>query len=87
MFSTTITAPSTMMPKSIAPSDSRFAGMPRIVRPMKVASSDSGIIAATIADARRLPRNTNSTTVTSAAPSSRFVNTVRSVVPISQVRS
>jgi hypothetical protein len=54
---------------------------------MKVASSDSGIIAATIAEARRLPRKTNRTTVTSAAPSSRFVNTVRSVVPISQVRS
>ena len=45
----TMTAPSTMMPKSIAPSDSRFAGMPRIVRPMNVASSDSGIITATIA--------------------------------------
>ena len=58
MFSTTITAPSTMMPKSIAPSDSRFAGMPRIVRPMKVASSDSGITTATIAAARRLPRKT-----------------------------
>ena len=29
-FSSTITAPSTMMPKSIAPSDSRLAGMPRI---------------------------------------------------------
>ena len=36
MFSRTITAPSTMMPKSIAPSDSRLAGMPRSCRPMKV---------------------------------------------------
>jgi len=57
MFSTTMTAPSTMIPKSIAPSDSRFAGMPRMVSPMNVASSESGIITATIADARRSPRN------------------------------
>jgi len=31
MFSTTMTAPSTMIPKSIAPSESRLAGMPRQV--------------------------------------------------------
>ncbi len=51
-FSTTMTAPSTMMPKSMAPSDSRFAGMPRMRRPMNVASSDSGIISATMPAAR-----------------------------------
>ena len=32
MFSSTITAPSTMMPKSIAPSESRLAGMPRMLQ-------------------------------------------------------
>ena len=57
MFSTTMTAPSTMMPKSMAPSESRLAGMPRNRRPMKVASSDSGMITATMPAARRLPRN------------------------------
>ena len=86
-FSTTITAPSTMMPKSIAPSDSRLAGTPIHVSPMKVASSASGIVTATMAAARRLPRNSHSTTDTSSAPSIRLVNTVFSVLPISQVRS
>src|SRR5882724_9723590 len=40
-FSTTITAPSTMMPKSIAPRESRFAGIPRQVSPRNVANSDN----------------------------------------------
>ena len=84
MFSITITAPSTMMPKSIAPRESRLAGMPRHVRPMNVASSDSGIISATMNAARRLPRNSSSTNVTSIAPSARFLKTVCSVVSISQ---
>ncbi len=86
-FSTTITAPSTMMPKSIAPSDSRLAGIPMKLRPRKVASSASGMVTATIAAARRLPRNIHSTIDTRSAPSSRLVNTVVSVLPISQVRS
>ena len=77
MFSTTITAPSTMMPKSIAPSESRFAGMPRMRRPMNVASSDSGMIDRDDRRrARRLPQEQNSTSVTSSAPSSRLWNTV-----------
>lgn len=42
MFSITITAPSTMMPKSMAPSDSRLAGTPMIFKPMNVDSSASG---------------------------------------------
>ena len=86
-FSTTITAPSTMMPKSIAPSDSRLAGMPLMDRPMKVASNESGMMSATMAAARKLPRKTNNTTATSTAPSTRFLNTVVSVVLISHVRS
>ena len=56
-------------------------------RPMKVASNESGMMSATIAAARKLPRKTNSTTATSTAPSTRFLNTVVSVVLISQVRS
>ena len=43
--------------------------------------------AATIAAARRLPRNSHSTSETSSAPSTRLENTVVSVLPISQVRS
>lgn len=86
-FSTTITAPSTMMPKSIAPRDNRLAGMPTQVSPRKVASRASGIVIATITAARRLPRNSHSTIDTSNAPSSRLVNTVLKVLLISQVRS
>ena len=56
MFSMTITAPSTMMPKSIAPSESRLAGMPTKVRPINVASNASGMMAATINAARRFPQ-------------------------------
>ncbi len=86
-FSTTITAPSTMMPKSIAPSDSRLAGIPIQVSPRKVPSSDNGIISATIVAARMLPRKISSTSATSIAPSTRLVNTVFKVLPISQLRS
>ena len=82
-----MTAPSTMIPKSMAPSDSRLAGMPRTRRPMKVASSASGITTATIPAARPLRRNTYSTSVTRTAPSSRFRNTVVNVVWISVERS
>ncbi|MNS90619.1 hypothetical protein D3C72_1246760 [compost metagenome] len=87
MFSTTITAPSTMMPKSIAPSDSRLAGMPTQVRPMKVESSASGITSATMAAARTLARNRYSTAITSSAPSTRLPNTVCRVLSISVERS
>ena len=86
-FSTTMTAPSTMIPKSIAPSERRLAGIPRSVRPMNVASSERGMITATIAAARTLPRNKSSTAPTSMAPSSKFLNTVFRVVSMSQVRS
>ena len=48
MFSTITTAPSTRMPKSIAPIDSRFAGMCWRSRQMNANSSDSGIVTATI---------------------------------------
>ena len=54
---------------------------------MNVASSARGITAATIAAARPLRRKTYSTIVTSSAPSSRFLNTVASVVEISHERS
>ena len=56
MFSITITAPSTMMPKSMAPRLSRLAGTPMIFRPMKVASKASGITATTARLARRLDK-------------------------------
>lgn len=87
MCSTTITAPSTMMPKSMAPSDRRLAGIPMTDKPRNVPSKASGMMAATMAAARRFFRNRYSTTVTSSAPSIRLVNTVRRVLPMSQLRS
>ena len=53
MFSTITTAQSTMMPKSIAPIESRFAGMCLRSRQMKAKSSDSGIVIATMSPARK----------------------------------
>ena len=87
MFSTTITAPSTMMPKSMAPSESKLAGIPLIFSPMNVASSDSGITTATIAAGRNRPRNRNSTSRPAARLPPRFLNTVWSVLSMSQARS
>ncbi len=85
--STSTTALSMMMPKSTAPSEIRLAGMPRASSMMKANSSDSGITVATISAARQLPRNTTRIAITSAAPTSRFSPTVRTVWPISSVRS
>ena len=57
MFSITITAPSTMMPKSIAPKLSKLAGTPMIFRPKNVASKASGITTTTASEARMLDKN------------------------------
>ena len=87
MFSITITAPSTMMPKSIAPRLSKLAGTPMILRPRKVDSKASGMITTTARLARTLDRNKYNTSATSSAPSTRFLNTVVRVLLINQVRS
>ena len=70
------TAPSTIMPKSIAPIESRFAGMCAQSRQMKEKSSANGIVTATISAVRTLNRNRPSTTSTSTMPRSRFRSTV-----------
>ncbi len=57
MFSTITTAPSTIMPKSIAPIDSRFAGMCAQSRQMNENSSAKGIVTATMSAVRTLNRN------------------------------
>ncbi len=59
MFSTITTAPSTTMPKSSAPSDSRFAGMPLRFRQMDANSSEKGMVSATMNAPRILPRKIN----------------------------
>jgi len=54
MFSVMITAPSTMIPKSIAPRESRLAGIPRRSMKMNANSSERGMVRATMRAARML---------------------------------
>ena len=59
MFSTMMTEESTMMPKSTAPMDSRFADLPRRYSMEKANSSASGMLMATMRAVRMLLRNMN----------------------------
>ncbi len=85
--SITTMAPSTMMPKSIAPSDSRLAGMCDSRMAMKAISRDRGITVATISALRGLPRKRIKTRMTRPMPSIMVRDTVASVVRTSSVRS
>ena len=82
-----ITVGSMMMPKSTAPSEIRFAGVPVKTIPQKAAMSASGMFTAATAAARACPRNTQSTRVTSSMPTSRFSRTVSVVSFTSLSRS
>jgi hypothetical protein len=76
MFSTITTAPSTTMPKSSAPSESRLAGMWRRSRQIAANSSENGMVMATISAPRAFPRNRNRTMATRMMPSVRLCSTV-----------
>ena len=82
-----IIAPSTSRPKSSAPRLIRFALTRVCTIPVTVISMANGITRAVRNAARMLPSNKNSTTITRMAPSSRFVQTVSSVLSTSFVRS
>ena len=86
-FSTSTTAPSTRIPKSIAPIEMRFAGSFRIDSPMKAVRSASGMIAVTMSEQRRLRRNSQMTAPTKSAPKIRLWCTVARVRSTSVVRS
>ena len=58
-----------------------------IFKPKNVDSSASGMMTTTARLARTFDKNRYRTSATSSAPSSRFLNTVVSVLSISQVRS
>ena len=85
--STIITAPSTIRPKSMAPSDIRLADTPNNCIMPSAKSIESGIAEATINPARRLPRNSTSTKTTISAPSIRLVCTVLMARSTKSVRS
>ena len=72
MFSIITTAPSTTMPKSNAPRDSKFAGMCLKSKQMRANNSENGIVAATIRAPRTLPRNRKSMIDTRIIPSVRL---------------
>ena len=55
--------------------------------PVAVISIASGMTSAVMSAARKLPSSRNSTTMTSSAPSARFVATVSIVASTSSVRS
>ena len=80
-------APSTRMPKSMAPSDSRLAGTPLTFISTKAMSSASGMVMATMRAPRRLRRKSISTTMTSSMPTSRVCDTVFKVSPTKLVLS
>ncbi|GJD80865.1 hypothetical protein NBEOAGPD_4108 [Methylobacterium gregans] len=85
--STMITVPSTMSPKSSAPTESRFADSPRATRMMTAKNSAKGIVATTISALRRLPRNSHCTTRISAMPNTILCSTVWVVTAIRSARS
>ena len=82
------TAPSTIMPKSIAPIDSRLAGMCAQSRQMNEKSSANGIVTATISAVRTLKSSSPSTTSTRTIPRDqvaldrprRFLDQIRAIV-------
>ena len=76
MFSTMITDASTMSPKSIAPTDNRFADSPRMIMSAIAKVRAKGIVQATIRALRRFPRNAHCSRKISRMPASTLCNTV-----------
>ena len=87
MFSTITTAPSTTIPKSSAPSESRFAGMWLRSSQIEAKSRENGMVSATMRAARTLSRNRNRMTVTRIIPSARLCSTVCKVKCSRSLRS
>ena len=75
-FSMIITAPSTTRPKSTAPIDIRFPGIPLMFMRNMAKSIASGMVTAITRPARTFPRSKNSITITKNAPSKRLITTV-----------
>ena len=79
MFSIITTEPSTTMPKSSAPSESRLAGMWLRSRQMEANSSAKGMVSATMMAPRTLPRKRKRMIETRIMPSVRLCSTVSTV--------
>ena len=82
-LSTMITAPSTIIPKSIAPKLIRFDQTPKTFIMIKANSKDKGIVEATIKPPLKFPKKITRTKITISPPSSRLFRTVPVVLAIS----
>ena len=87
MFSTMITVASTMMPKSMAPIDSRLADSPLSTRTTTANSSAKGMVAETISALRRSPRNSHWIRNTRQTPITMLCSTVLVVTSTRTLRS
>ena len=85
--STMTTVESTMMPKSMAPSESKLAGMPRRYMTMKAKTRAKGMARAEMRAARHEPSRMVRRTMTMSMPSSSVRATVWTVSRTSSVRS
>ena len=87
MFSTKMTHESTMMPKSMAPMDNRFADSPMRYRIVMLKSSAKGMFAPTMIALRRSPIKIHWMRNTSTQPKIRLWRTVCVVTATSDPRS
>jgi hypothetical protein len=76
-----------MMPRSIAPTESRLADSPRNTVIMTARNSATGIVAETMRAQRRSPRNTHWIKKINATPNNRLCNTVCTVMATRSPRS
>ena len=87
MFSIMMTVASTMMPRSIAPIDSRLADSPRSTVMMTARNNATGMVAETIIAQRRSPRNIHWMAKISAMPKNMLCSTVFTVIATRSPRS
>ncbi len=87
IYSTIITAPSIIIPKSSAPRLIRLASMPKMYIIEMVKSKASGIIDAITSAERIFPKSRITVNITIIAPRIRFSATVNDVFEISSLRS
>ncbi len=85
--STMITAPSMIIPKSMAPILIKLASTPKRYIIERVKSSDSGITEATTSPERKFPNKSTTTKITISTPKMRFSAMVKVVFPMSTLLS
>ncbi len=87
MLSTINTVASTIKPKSMAPTESRFADSPRRTMIPIAKKRAKGMVAPTMKALRRLPRNTHCSRKIRAMPMTMLCRTVCVVTSIRSLRS